>query len=148
MQPLLPSTETVTRPRLAAREDLDAAAKHEKSWRQQLPQELTFGNALLPEPIDGFGSVAIARFQRLFAIQHGCSSAIAQNFHVCGRHGGKAAHKSGSHRGAAEGHHDSQQKSSLVGSEMQSLWTFALYLRAALAAAYMRMTGGRSEVEQ
>ncbi len=86
IEPLLPATETVTRPRLAAREDLDAAADAQKNWKRDAELRLTFGYALLPEPVDCFGSITIAGFQRLFAVQHGSTRAIAQNFHICGRH--------------------------------------------------------------
>jgi hypothetical protein len=41
IEPLLPSTETVTRPRLAAREDLEAAANSEKNKQHDMQQQLT-----------------------------------------------------------------------------------------------------------
>jgi hypothetical protein len=110
IEPLSPSTETVTSPRLAAREDLDAAADRENFWLQELPPELTFRNAFLPKPINSLGRVAVARFQRLFAVQHGCAGAVAKNLHVGGRHGGEAAHKRSSNRGAVERHHFPRHK--------------------------------------
>lgn len=95
IDPLLPSTETVTRPRLAAREDLDAAANSVKDGHRYVLQLLAFGNTLLPKPIDRFRSVAITSFQRLFAVQHWGAGAVPQNLHVRGGYGGHGAKENG-----------------------------------------------------